>query len=614
VPSLTRGLIVHAVVGYAAFTLVVVGARLVGLSFSSVVVVGSLIWGAVALSGALRLWRNRRAWTRREALPLALLMTLAVVTGALACAINAPEEDDSFYIPASVYSLAHPDRPMTFDLEWIVPFPSGAKLSSDLGLVSNNAEVLWASVSHLTDRPLLALYHVGGALLFGAAFPLVYFWLLSRFLPKTSSALVGTLLVTIAAFLLFREGGLGFGITMNKIWIGKAILMTVMIPVVAGFAFEFGAGPNPTRWGLLAASIIAATGFSSSSLFLIPSLLLALTPGHVMLSLSNQALAPERRWLVAAALPAAAAYPVAFGAFFYFKYRERILNVKEVAFSSNLEIFNSGFTPYFGTWTSVTSVAVLVSFAYLLYRRQRAHVPLLCWFAAGAVFFTNPLVSGVVARHLTSILVYGRIFYVLPVFAVVGVAAGDVAGRLTGRFKTALLAVSMLEAAGLFALHVDPRRLQLDVPKAPVLGGPHFGPPFMRMDPDLMQDVRDIEQTLPDGNTLSTVDYQLAISMLTTKLPQYDLAPIDIITFYGERLGQAEDARLRYGAARFLLGQGEQFRGDLEALLDTRVRNVIVSKRLAKNVTGIKRAVAGKGFTLVKETRRYALYSRPASQ
>jgi len=182
----------------------------------------------------LRLQAKRPVFSRREAAHLLPLILLAAAAGAVACGLNAPEKDDSFYAPPAVQNLAHPDRPMGFDVEWIVPFSSGVKLRTDIGLMTNVLEVFWAGVSRLTGIEYLALYHVLGTFLFGAAFVLAYFWLISRFSNSASALLVGALAVTVAAFLLFRENDLGFGILMNKIWIGKTVLMTVMIPVTAG--------------------------------------------------------------------------------------------------------------------------------------------------------------------------------------------------------------------------------------------------------------------------------------------------------------------------------------------------------------------------------------------
>jgi len=86
------------------------------------------------------------------------------------------------------------------------------------------------------------------------------------------------------AFVLFREAGLGFGITISKIWIGKAALMMVMIPIVAEAAIGFSLAPTVGGWALLLAAVVTSTGFSSSGFFLMPVLIGALTPGAIWAS------------------------------------------------------------------------------------------------------------------------------------------------------------------------------------------------------------------------------------------------------------------------------------------------------------------------------------------
>jgi len=306
-------------------------------------------------------------------------------------------------------ALAHPEAPLGVDYTWVVPFSNGATPGTSLGVLFNNLETGWACISRATGIDLLTLYQGAGAFVFGAAFALVYFNFLSRFSRSTAGAAAGTAAVAIAAFLLFRGGG-GYGSILNKIWMGKAIAMAVGIPVVATFALEFAFAPRATRWALLVIATVAATGLSSSTLFLVPALLLALTPGTFLLT---------RSWRTALFVPLAAWYPVAIGAFYSLTYKQNISNLGEVVFTSSVETFRSGFVPYFGTWRSLTSATLAAAIGYLLVRRDRRHLALLCWFATAVLLFANPITAGIVARHVTSELVYNRIFSILPVFEIV---------------------------------------------------------------------------------------------------------------------------------------------------------------------------------------------------
>jgi hypothetical protein len=248
--------------------------------------------------------------------------------------------------------------------------------------------------------------------------------------------------------------------------------------------------------------------------------------------------------------------------------------------------------------------------AYLAVLRKPGDRPLLVWFVAAVAFFTTPLTSGLVADYLTSAIVYNRIFHVIPVYALVGVAVADIAGRLPGLRKVWCGAV-IVASAGAYAFFLGSATLtaRLDVPKFSILGTPHFGRPLVRMDERLIDDVREIERSLPPGNTLASVDYALALPMLTMKYPQYYLWPINVITFYGQMHGFEHDAASRQGAAQFLLNP-PAFRSEFEAVIDGRVRNIVVSKRTSNDPALIRRIVEAHGFALIRDASRYELYTK----
>jgi hypothetical protein len=197
----------------------------------------------------------------------------------------------------------------------------------------------------------------------------------------------------------------------------------------------------------------------------------------------------------------------------------------------------------------------------------------------------------------------------MPVFAITGVAAARCAELCSGRLRTAVPTAAVLALAGWRLATAETGTFQIDVPKFQVLGPPRFATPSLKLDPELISDVRDIEHILPAGDTLATVDYCLAMTMVTTRFRQYCLWPIDIITLYGETQGFPDEAALRFGAARFLIGQAE-FQGDFERLLETPVRNVVVSKRLGGHVSRVMDVVTRHGFATIGETSRYVIYTR----
>ena len=602
------------VVGYACFTLVVQSARLFSLPFSLIVVLGSIIWWVGILIGCHLLIKKCRLFSHDDWWYFSLLILIAATAGLLACAINAPEEDDSLYVPQAIYALTNPSNPLGFNLNWIVPFASGEQIRTPLAFFSNVIEIFWACLSYLTGVQYLTMYHIIGSFIFGAAFPIIYFNLLSRFSSSTYTLLIGTVSITIAGFLLFRENGIGYGIFLNKIWIGKSILLFLMAPIIAGFAIDFLKIPTPQGWGLVALSSIAATGLSSSSMFLIPLLLSAIAIGYFFQKILTKSVSVQclRNGI---SVMAAGFYPGAAGIYFNYTVivRGQLSNYDNAYSASSVEVFRTGFTPFFGAPLSLTSILVLFSLAYLIFKRKVNYYPLISWSIATIVLFTNPFTAYFVAKYLTSFLVYPRIFLIIPVFTIFGLAIGELARQFEGRINFFCLAILIITLSLGYAsfLGTDTLKNRLDVSKFRVLGSPHFGSITPKIDNNLIADVREIEKILPQGNTLASLDYNLVIPMLTTKYKQYFLWPLDVIKFHASTQVDKHEAEIRFNAARYFLGiGGALFQADAAQLLDNRVRNVIVSKRFGNNISDINTLIIGNGLVLLKETNRYALYTR----
>src|SRR5260370_2238477 len=355
--------------GFAAFTLLAGAARVAGWSFNVLFGGAIAIWSVVAPTAAWRLLAIGRRFSRRDAAIAALLVALALASGALALAINAPEEDDSLYVPQAVQALAHPARPLSTELTWIVPFANGARPRNSLAIAFNNVELLWACVSRVTGIDLLVLYQPVGALVFAAAFVVAVFLLVGEFPRSTTAALGGTFVAILLTFVVFRDGGTGFGASLNKFWIGKTVAAVTVVPVVAALAIEFMRQPTVRRWTWLTLSIVASTGVSSSSLFLMPCLMLALMPAAFVDAWQDGATA-MRRWLRAAALPAAAIYPVALGLFYTVTYKGRLAEIQEDTPRTSRDFFRLAFTASFASWPSAATLAVLAAWRYLVIRRQ----------------------------------------------------------------------------------------------------------------------------------------------------------------------------------------------------------------------------------------------------
>src|SRR4051812_47836361 len=114
--SLANGVMAVATVVFAAFALVVLLGRLLGVSFTAIAILTAAMIPCVIALALRRLRHVVAAWTRHDSAIASLLLVLAVACGIRSLVINAPEEDDGMYVPPAVHALTHPDRPLTMDL------------------------------------------------------------------------------------------------------------------------------------------------------------------------------------------------------------------------------------------------------------------------------------------------------------------------------------------------------------------------------------------------------------------------------------------------------------------------------------------------------------------
>ena len=204
-----------------------------------------------------------------------LAVVLAVAITYLA---HRPDLDDSHYINMAVGVLDFKHQPMLkFDtMHGIAGLPihlSNYRFQS--------YELLAALISWLTKLPVIVVMHAVLPVVFAGLTVSAYVLLYTRLLPESRIAAV---FINIAVLLILcgfhRDYG-NFGFL--RLFQGKAILVTLMMPLIWWAVINFYDNPGKHSWFILLLTQICGVGLSTNGLFVAP-LMLGITSTAEILS------------------------------------------------------------------------------------------------------------------------------------------------------------------------------------------------------------------------------------------------------------------------------------------------------------------------------------------
>jgi hypothetical protein len=255
-----------------------------------------LVWLPFAFLLAPALWL---AWASRKRLPrrrrsggawLAAVCALSLASGAFTMILLRPDHDDLTYFHRALAQLEELDRPFfTGDTVHNVPgLPPASVLH-----VMTSYEPMVALGARLAGVPPLAAYHLAVPFLAGTLLPLVYLLLYRRLRLGRGLALAAT---AVALLFLVEDGGThrSFGnVAYVRLWQGKTILWTLLIPATLLLAQRFLQRPTRSNLAFVAMAAVSGVGLSNSGVYLMPLLLLSLGAAHLLSrGVSRRRLAP----------------------------------------------------------------------------------------------------------------------------------------------------------------------------------------------------------------------------------------------------------------------------------------------------------------------------------
>lgn len=523
-------------------------AQILHLTFAFYAVTCAILF-VFALIGAA-VWSSRQEHEPRD-----LVVGIALLIVGLGCAYIAvvqfkPSDDDYQYLPNAIYYQQHPDQPLNFEMHAL--YSPWAPFETFTAGTSMPYEYLQAALSYMLGRTLLDFYYVVFPALIGFLYPLALYELIRQFTPHPRDAVKGVLIAIIILLMLGETPRAPMNFSFGRLFQGKVVCITlgIMLFIAETLRFFRGRRGSSYGWIFLVSIIIFMVGMSSSAIVYLPLLWVTLTIGHFVITPDRNHL-PRRILLYGAAMP-------------YVLLCTLFLLVHSDQSPGYFSKVNTEFPPdysgQFGLLLNasypLTPVAAVVSFTVsvlLLPRKHRRF--LLVWVAAIITLALNPVVSPIIIRYVTTQNIYWRLFYVVPVPFLVGVAAAQVLVRVREKAPKATQVSFMLLAAGALSLHILlPFSIFRKPGNWPWRANVDYGRSarFWQLPQNEVQNGQDIIDVTPPGVMFAPPHINMIIPLLNSNYPQVSTRNLTIYFFVEDQMHEIEDGENRLLGSDYL--------------------------------------------------------------
>jgi hypothetical protein len=575
----------------AVWTVLTQGALLFSFSFLTLSLLFTL---AIIFLGVMVFLVKRKTYTSRPSLvsdysTLIMLSVLVVIGAALAFLSIRFHTDDVFYTSRVVYYLKYIHEPM----QPVYHHHALPNVTAMPAFICHTVEFFWAYGALIFNQNFLDIYHLLVPVLGGMLIPLVWYLLLSKFSGNSLYAALGA--AGICAFLTI-DGGVNrsFANFTLYIWIGKVFLMSVLIPLLIAYSLDFFHRQNFQNWGKLFLLGVAATGFSTTAIFLFPFLSLVLSAGYFIANIKEQ-----NKLRIIFSYYSAFFYVGLIAFYLFLK-----INPSDYAFLGSAgwpDTFKGQYELVFQNWFSFLSIIFYLSIILsLILLEAPVKKFLLGWLGALFIFFLNPVMMPLIAKYFTTNNNYWRIFYLLPFPLLLGVLIASLCEKkkLPARYAYGFFIFLIATAA---VINFIPARLS-------IFRQVDFAFAKHKIDPKIESEVIKIISVSPPGIMLAPIELSNVIPMYNPDYPQIVVRK-DMYLY--EALAQNQfdfvNCKMRVRAADFISEYNDDGFNDLVSLLKTNL-NAVVLKADMKNLLPSKQALSDNNFKLVKATDLYLVY------
>ena len=449
--------------------------------------------------------------------PWAALFTAAAAV-CVTLVASRPDPDDTLHLSIPATLLRFPQQPVLLH-DTLYRLPDAPILTPFYRL--NSYDVLIGLLARITGIDLHVIAYLVLPSLLAAFCVLAWAYLLRRIVPERWPSV---LLILFLAFLGLGEAHRAYGnFAFVRLFQGKAVLATCMVPVIAGSALSFVRHGKARNWLLLFAAQVAALGFAATSLFVAPAAaLLGLAGGW-------SANAKSSRRFVLGILASAYVFAAA-----------RILASATHGGQGFASTYPVATVPWmldhtWGSWSTALLLAALLGAWAFVRDPVRAR-----YLSAGAFFFLlavlDPYTNRFVADHFVGVYTYWRLTWALPLPFLLAVVVDGIVRRAL-RVTPKALAVSLCTILALLALSFGWRFGTLRADNGVTLGAPR-----LKVYPVEYEVARQVAGKVPEDGAV------LAPEMVAIWLPTFVIHPQLVgarLPYLTQGFGRPEAARRR---------------------------------------------------------------------
>ena len=456
-----------------------------------------------------------------------IVLFVAAAAVCITLVASRPDADDAFYRSVSATLLRFPQQPVLVH-DTLYRLPDVPILLQFYRL--SNYDVLVGTLARITGADHMVVAYLFLPSAFAAFCILAWAYLLRRIVPARWP---WVLLILFVCVLALGEMHRAYGnFAFVRLFQGKSILVTGMVPVIAGSALRFARHGGTRHWLLLFAAQIAALGVSASALFVAPAAAaLGLAGGWSTNTESSRRFALG---VLASAYVFGAGWAMA----------SVTHGGQALVSSSAMPGVQQILDDTWGWWsTRLLLVALLSAWAFV---REPVRARYL---SAGAFFFLlavlNPYTVRVVADHFVGVRTYWRLTWALPLPLFLAVLLDGVVERALG-LRSKLLAACACAALAGCAIAFGWRCGTLRS-----ANGVTLGMPGIKVDPVEYQVAARIAEDVPEQDAV------LAPEAASIWLPSFVVHPqlLGVRGLYLTRAFSPQDAIRRSLLMRYVAGE-----------------------------------------------------------
>ncbi len=552
-----------------------------------------VFWACSCLYFAGACWYASRSSIRRRptarSLPAELcLWAIGLLCMSVTLSTRRYDVDDSFYINLGVGVAAFPSLPLLrFDTVHGIGLPIQAPFYR-----VHTFEALAGLLSHLTGIETIWFIHMLFAGIAGLLAPLA----IARLLKSIDSERWLWALMVIVIFFLYTPGPhRSYAcFAFIRLFQGKAIFLTVLVPLIAAYGIRLGRFPTPRNALFLAAAEIAGIGMTSSAIWLSPLI-------GAMAVASAFRLRPED-WKRAAYAVLCSLYVLGAGVLLFLTLKAGQGGGGTAAAASVTALGSESFKALRLVLGGGKLLAVSLTVVLLCWPLCRTNLARRFVSVFGLVFFlilVNPYLSAYLKSYLTG-NTYWRILWALP-FPVM--AALCVTSPINLPLISRRGMVGLLVAASLVAAHYY---------RFPVRRRVRWGEPRLKVPGREYAVAKAINESLPPGS------FALAPTLVSLYLPTFNRFAFPLMTKVTYVKTDTADRRRRAKLVSFVQRSRKRTDGYAWFIYNLnlyRVSGVAFStdhdsRRWLKKENRLRETLSRFGFRKVRTVRKYEIWVR----